>query len=148
LPGSSFKTENRGSSIIILIASAAVVILESLSLTASNYRFVSFSQKLPSFLVSVAFSYPSESTSMLQVNSIHFPRALHLLSLLAYDESIYPSKLFNKLNYVPGLFVWPRYPYSLLIILYPDLSTYTESCNLLRPAPYVFSAPYVFISPL
>jgi hypothetical protein len=34
---------NRGSSIIILIASAAVVILESLSLTASNYRSISFS---------------------------------------------------------------------------------------------------------
>ena len=46
--GSSSKMENRGSSIIILIASAAVVILESLSLTASNYRSISFPSELTS----------------------------------------------------------------------------------------------------
>ncbi len=45
---SSSKMENRGSSIIILIASAAVVIQESHSLIASNYRFVSFSSELTS----------------------------------------------------------------------------------------------------
>ena len=48
LLGSSSKTENRESSIIILIASAAVVTLESLSLTASNYRSISFSSELTS----------------------------------------------------------------------------------------------------
>lgn len=42
---------------------------------------------------------------MLKANSIGFPRTIFLLPLLAYDELIYPTKVFSKFNYVPGLSV-------------------------------------------